>query len=261
MNQQQLTLIIGSVAMVLVLFFGFKTTPPKQKLIETSRAENVDTEKLQNAVHDATDALPETLRKHIQGLENLVKGSPNDSVKADALQKISAAWFDQGLSVPAGHAAERAAQILQSAEAWGIAGSTYGSTLGRDADQATAELAMTGAVRCFENAISMDPQNTDYRINLAICYAEQPPADNPMKGIQLLLDLNRNQPDNTSVLFHLARFGMRTGQHEKAKERLLRALEIDPEQRRLHCLMAELLTQTGEPEAEEYRTKCETSGN
>jgi predicted Zn-dependent protease len=119
-------------------------------------------------------------------------------------------------------------------------------------------IAGAGAVRCLENAISLNPGNLDHRINLAICYAELPPADNPMKGIQLLLELNRNNPESSAVLYHLARFGMRTGQYEKAEERLKSALALDPEQRRLHCLMAELQTQRNRPgEAAEYQAKCD----
>jgi len=71
-----------------------------------------------------------------------------------------------------------------------------------------------------------------------------------MKGIQLLLELNRSNPENVSILYYLARFGMRTGQYEKARERLEKALSLDPAQRRLHCLMADLLLETHQSEVE-----------
>jgi Tfp pilus assembly protein PilF len=59
-------------------------------------------------------------------------------------------------------------------------------------------------------------------------------------------------------MYHLARFGMRTGQYEKAEERLKSALALDPEQRRLHCLMAEVQTQLNKPGvAAEYQAKCD----
>jgi predicted Zn-dependent protease len=129
--------------------------------------------------------------------------------------------------------------------------------LTREGTEDHLRLASSAAARCFESAISLNPGEIDYRINLAIVYAEVPPAENPMKGIQSLLELNRQHPENTSVLYHLARFGMRTGQYDKAKERLEKALSIEPGEKRVNCLMAELLKETGEVEkAEQYERVC-----
>ena len=109
----------------------------------------------------------------------------------------------------------------------------------------------------LEKAISLDPQNVTYRINLAVCYATMPPEDQPMKGIMSLLSLNEKHPENISVLFWLAKFGLETGQTDKAIGRLQTALELDPEQRRLHCLMASAYRQKGdEATAATFEAKC-----
>jgi tetratricopeptide (TPR) repeat protein len=212
----------------------------------------------QNVVRESKAALPEDLRKYLQGLENIVEGAEADSNRVEALKLLSSTWFDQNAFVPAGYFAERIAEILQTAESWAIAGSTYAAEFSLGDDPEDVNLAMAGAVRSFENAISLDPENIDYRINLAICYAEQPPATNPMKGILSLLELNRSYPENTSVLYHLARFGMRTGQYDKAKERLETAISIDSTERRLYCLMVDLLKAMNQPEnIEQYERACE----
>ena len=199
MDRQQVALIVGSLVMILLLYFGFNTKPPKQRLVEKSRAGDVELQETQNAIREAKASLPEDLRKYIQGLENIVEGTTNDSVRIEALSSLSATWFDQDAFVPAGYYAEHLAEIAQTAESWAIAGSTYGAGLTSYAEAELVELAMAGSVRSFESAISLRPDNLDYRINLAICYAEQPPATNPMKGIQLLLELNRSNPENISV--------------------------------------------------------------
>ena len=256
MDRQQFLLIFGSVALVALLYFGFDTKPPKQRLIEKSRAGNVELQETLNALRQAKARLPEDLRKQFQGLENIVEGSNEDSVRLSATKQLSAIWYDYGEFIPAGYYAEQVAQLAMDAESWAVAGSTYGAGMQNPLD---AELAAAAAIRCFENAISLDPENIDYRINLAICYAEHPPASEPMRGIQSLLELNKTHPENTSVLFHLARFGMRTGQYDRAMERLQVALRIAPEEQRLHCLMLELLTETGQAEnIEVHREECET---
>lgn len=257
MEKQQLALITGSVALIALLYFGFDTKPPTQKLIEKSRAGNVELEETQNLLHEAKADLPTDVRKYLQGLENLAEGSSEDSVRIPAMKSLSAAWYERQEFAIAGYYAEQIAEITQDEAGWAIAGTTYGAALMDDSGDAHDRLAAAGAVRAFENAISLNPDNPEHRINLAICYVEHPPSDNPMKGIQLLLDLNRNYPENISVLYHLARFGMRTGQYDKAMERLETALAINPDQKRLNCLMAELLRETGQTDrVSEFEVKC-----
>lgn len=261
MNRQQFWLIIGSAAMVLLLYFGFDTKPKTHRLIEKSRGADIEWQETENLLRKTKATLPEDLRKYLQGLDNVVQSAPNDSVRLEILQSLSGAWYDQQQYVIAGYYAERAAQIANSEDAWAIAGTTYGTELMRTEPSAHTHLAVAGAVRSFEHAISINPDNPDHRINLALCFAEHPPADQPMKGIMMLLDLNRAQPENISALFHLARLGMRTGQYDKAKERLETALSLDPAQRRLHCLMAELLRTTNTPGADQHQEICDGKEN
>ncbi len=261
MDKQQVALIVGTLALILLLFFGFNTKPPKQRLLEKSRGGDVELQEAQNVVRETKAALPADLRKYIQGLENVVEGSTDDSIRVEALKSLSSTWFDQKAFVSAGYYAERIAEITQTAESWAIAGSTYGAEFSLGNDSEYVDVAVAGAVRSFENAISLSPDNIDYRINLAICYAERPPATNPMKGIQSLLELNRTYPENTSVLYHLARFGMQTGQYDKAKERLETAIALDPSQRRLNCLMVDLLKEMNQSEnIDKYESVCNEVG-
>jgi len=262
MNKQQWALIFGSVGLIALLYFGFDTRPPRQTLIEKSRAGGVEMQELQNFLRQSLAMLPDDRRKYFQGLENVVESAISDSVKIDALKALSSAWYARQGFALAGFCAERIAQIENTGENWAVAGTTYAAGLASGAIANDRDLVVAGAIRSLENAISLDPANIDNRINLAICYAESPPSENPMKGIQLLLELNRNNPDDVSVLYHLARFGMRTGQYDKAEERLRKALSLEPGQRRLHCLMAELQRQLNKPDlARTYEEHCSPTGN
>ena len=260
MDKQQWALILGSIGLVALLYFGFNTTPSKQRLVEKSRVGNIEEQETSNILRDASQELPEDMRAYVKGLEHMAERSPEDSVRIEALKALSGVWFRQGQYLLAGHYAEQVAQITGTADGWAIAGTTYGRAF--DSDEAPpADLVAEGAIRAFEHAISLDPQNPEYRINLAICYAEHPPADNPMKGIQLLLDLNRKDPENVTVLYQLARLGIRTGQYEKARERLEYALRLAPDQPRLHCLMVDLLRDMQLTDGlAEHQARCKQQG-
>jgi hypothetical protein len=146
MDKQQITLIMGSLAMILLLYFGFNTKPPKQRLVEKSRAGEVELQETQNAVREAKTALPEDLRKYIQGLENVADGAEQDSTRSEALQELSATWFDQKaayLRILCRTAPEPTRQLKGNCRI----------NLWRRTDATGSkkpELAMAGSVRCFE---------------------------------------------------------------------------------------------------------------
>ena len=109
-----------------------------------------------------------------------------------------------------------------------------------------ADYAKKAAIRNYESAISVEPEEVEFRINLAVTYAERPDTDNPMKGVMMLLDLDKKHPEDGRVQNTLAYYAIQTGQLQKAFERLSKVLKIDPENSRANCLMVQLLKKTGE---------------
>lgn len=258
LNKWQAFFVAGSAILALVLYFGFDTVPSQQRLVEKSRELNFETADLSNLIRDARSALGDEQSAYIRTLENVANNAQTDTQRVDALQRLSAAWFDLSHYTVAGHYAEQVADILNTEESWSIAGSTYGYGLSSDeVGDKEKDIAREKAEMCYMNALSLNPDNIEHRINIAICNAEHPPKGNPMKGIQELLALNEEFPQSTAVLYHLARFGIQTGQYERAIERLTTALRISPEEKRLHCLLALAYNEANEPAlAAEHEELC-----
>jgi len=83
------------------------------------------------------------------------------------------------------------------------------------------------------------------------------PDQNPMQGIQMLLKLNENYPENVQVLNQLARLGIRTNQFEKAIQRLQKALTLEPNNNTSICLIAQAYERSGQTAlAKEFQDKC-----
>ena len=72
-----------------------------------------------------------------------------------------------------------------------------------------------------------------------------------MKGILMLLELNKQYPDNVGVLLQLGRLALGTNQLEKAVERLRTLLEIQPDNKEAHCLLAEAYSKMGQSQKAE----------
>lgn len=77
----------------------------------------------------------------------------------------------------------------------------------------------------LQAAIQLQPKAYDLRIKLALSYLRDP---QPMQGIQLLKQLQREVPHHPEVLFQLGRLALETGQYLKGEENLRKLLELYP---------------------------------
>lgn len=61
----------------------------------------------------------------------------------------------------------------------------------------------------------------------------------PMQGIQLLLEVVEEEPNNVEALYYLGDFSMKTGQYQKAEERFSKLVEIQPTNDRFWYMLAQ----------------------
>ena len=259
-KKHQLLAVIITAILVMVFYFGCETKNPTIANAEKSRVANFEITSIENIRKRVFDSLDANTRAYYDGLQLQVSNSFDDESKADALKKISGFWYQQGEYALAGNTAEEIVEISPTAEGWSIAGTTYAAGLKNGKTDVKRTFNRSRAVNAFEQAISLDPDNVNHKTNLAVCYAEMPPQDNPMKGILMLLDLDKKNPDDVGVLYQLARFGMQTNQFDKAIGRLEKILSINPDLVRAHCLLADALTKTNRlSEAKVHLEQCDTS--
>lgn len=215
MTKLQQIVIAAMVLLFLGLYFGASTKPANQAGIEKERALVAESTGINALLISAKPDLSTQQSTFILSLEKQVDEAPSDSIRAQMYKELSSKWYEYKRADIAGFYAEEVAKIESTEESWSIAGTTYMIGSRQKKESKIVQFCVDRAVGAFENAISLSPDNIDHQLNLAICYAENPPQDNAMKGILMLLDLNKKQPKNVSVLINLARFGMQTGQFEK----------------------------------------------
>lgn len=61
----------------------------------------------------------------------------------------------------------------------------------------------------------------------------------PMEGIQLLLQVIEEEPNNIQALYYLGDFSMKTGQYQKAIDRFSKLVQIQPENDRFWYMLAQ----------------------
>ncbi len=253
---------IGGAALLIVLIaFMCETRPPNHQTLEKSRALLAEVADSGVLLQAAKAQLDPQSQAQLEQLEAQVVQAPNDSLRALHMETVAGWWYQLGRADISGIYAERIAELRQDAPSWALAGTTFSICLQQppQTDEKIRSFCRDHALAAFEKAISLDPQDLNSRVNLALVYVEMPPEDNPMKGIQMLLALNEQYPDEPAVLLQLARLAIRTGQYERAAQRLQRVLALAPDHPKANCLMAQLLEQTDRAaEAAPYAARCNT---
>jgi predicted Zn-dependent protease len=255
MGKAQWIALAVALFIVGLLYVGFDTKPREFAKIEQSRSLQIRSTGIESLLIEARSQVHGPDANRIMGLEKQLNPEDPDP---EVLKALSSAWYAQGFPAIAGHYAFEVAQVERTAEAWSIAGTTFSLALQKSSEEKLRRFCLENGVESFENAISLEPHVVQHRLNLALLYTEEAPADNPMQGILMLVDLSKKHPEEGAVFFHLGRLALQTGQTDKALERLTRAIELRPDHRDSWCLLAEAKQLAGDSHgAEEARVQCD----
>ncbi|HMQ61475.1 MAG TPA: tetratricopeptide repeat protein [Flavilitoribacter sp.] len=259
MTRLQIGIIAASLALFCILAFGLETRPRHLRDLDRQRSISGETTSAAVLLKEARQKLPETAAAEVAVMEDNALASASDSEKAERFKELSARWYQLGFPAISGYYAQEVAEILNSGESWAIAGTTYAIGQQQADEEKVSEFCTSRAVQCFENAVSLDPDNPEYQLNLANVYVVKPPQDNPMKGILMLRELNNKYPDNVPVLNTLGRLALQTGQTDRAIERLEQALSLAPENNQTLCLLADAYQAAGQSDkSEAFAQRCQS---
>ncbi|HNR08846.1 MAG TPA: tetratricopeptide repeat protein [Saprospiraceae bacterium] len=254
-------LFAGSVILFFVLFFGFSKIAPEVRNPEKSGSIHFDNKDLTVELNSLKDSLSEGDKAYLAGLESELASASQDSSRIQSLQKISSFWYQQGRIGFSAEYAVKIAQIFPTGESWSIAAANL-ALAAKTPGLAEEKISdyITRSKAAFIQAGEADPGNISHKLNYALLATEYPSADNPMEGILTLRKLNEDFPEDLTVLYHLARLAIQTGQWDRAKERLETLFKLDPGNARAACLMVQISQHDGEvAKAAEWQKKCDSN--
>jgi predicted Zn-dependent protease len=120
----------------------------------------------------------------------------------------------------------------------------YNSTLIQTApDEKAHNYLASNALLCYQEAVKLDSSKVDYRLRLAAAYMEG--GTQPMEGVGILLDIVRKDSNNVDAQMMLGRFGIVSGQYDKAIARLEKILYLQPKNSEALLLIAEAYNGSG----------------
>jgi len=256
MTRLQWIVVASSLVLFALLYYGFDTKPSQQKQIEASRELAKESTDVSILMRDVREQLDAPTLNSIRILEQQLELTSEDSLKVETYKQLSGLWYRSEQLAVAGYYAEEAAKVEDLEESWSIAGTTYAICTQQSTDSKVRQYCTNRAFKAFENAISINPSNVQHKVNLALVHLE---TQNPMMGIQMLRNLNQENPDNVLVLMTLARQSIRTNQLERASERLLKVLEIEKGNKEAACLLTDIYTQLQQNDKiQTYKSICQS---
>jgi len=243
-----ITLLV-SIALIAALYWGVNTVPPKkpateQQVAATTEGEHADVPPA--SVDSILSAGKATLHGHaLTDVNALLAKAENadQSAKAEIYKELGDIWLQHKQMAPAAYYYTEAAKLDNSEKSLNFA-ARLNSDLLRSAESASVRVwAAQQAIAAYEQSLKLNPDNDTVKMALAAAYIDG--TSQPMQGIQLLLGITREQPDNIQANLMLGQLSIRSGQMDKAQERFEKVLSIEPENTEALYFLAEVYKSKG----------------
>ena len=263
MRKPQLILILSGLLLFSVLYFFTPRFTAKEVPSSNQTAENqvVTTESILNT---AKLALSESQKIALLSIESQLTNAPNAKDSLKALKALSQFWADSAQKLaPYLYFTYSAALLENSEKSLTFAAQLLvDNLLTPDAPPALLPWIAGNAKVLLEKALVINPKNDSAKINLGACYLFGNLSDNPMQGITKIKEVVDKDSTNAYGQFILALGGKKSGQYDKAIERFLTVINIQPNQIEAMIHLAECYELTDQKAlAIEWYTKVRNSVN
>lgn len=172
----------------------------------------------------------------------------NESQDSLAWLKTAAkSWDSLGHDLMTGYYLEKVAKKTDVASDWYAAASRFFSLQNLAPDSFVRTQLAEHALSGLKKTVELDPGNLKAKAELGVSYMEDPNMP-PMAGIGLLREVLQANPDHTEALYYMGYLSMKSGQYDKAVERLSRLTELHPDRAEYYQYLGQAYLQLGDKE-------------
>lgn len=245
--------------MIGVLYWLPNTKPPKpeeQPMLPMASGETHQTTddgfSIDSLLTEAISTLPEHASEDYKALQDKLGGADDKSL---IYNNIAELMLEHKQYAAAAHFFTEKAKLDNSEKSLNFAG-RFNLDLLHNAETAPVRAwAAQNAIANFEQSLKVNPDNDTVKMALASAYVDG--TSQPMQGIQLLLGITRENPDNIPANLMLGQLSIRSGQYDKAQSRFEKVIELEPENTEALYFLAEVYKNKGDKQkAIELLEKC-----
>lgn len=174
----------------------------------------------------AKAAINSNLAQQITELEKSLKSAP-ETQKLVIARQLEQKWDDVNQPAPGAFYAEMVAQQENTYSNWLKTGDLFTSAYQNTQDTLQQPGLVEKAINAYQKALSLQPKSLDAKTGLGVAYVSG--TASPMQGIQLLLGVVKEDPENVKANMNLGLFSMKSGQFDKAVNRFKTVIAKKPD--------------------------------
>ncbi len=229
MKKPQVFVVIIALVLLGLLYFVAPRSNNELKPASSNSAEN-QTVTNKSIIDDAKTSLSAEFKISLLSIENQLSRSKNTADSLMYTRKLARFWADSANRLTPYLYYTYSAALLENSEKslTFAAQQLIDNLITPDAPPALLPWMAGNAKVLLEKALEINPNNDSAIINLGACYLFGNISDNPMQGILKVKQVVDKNPQNVYGQFILALGGKKSGQYDKAIERLLIVVSLQP---------------------------------
>jgi tetratricopeptide (TPR) repeat protein len=239
LNKLQITLIVFSVLLFVLLYFANKTPDLTEKSFKSTGTESTEIASFESVLKNYINSLPNDEKSKVN---RLISDFEKDKIKnTDTLVQFLGQQKQPAL---AAYFSELKANFTKKVNDYEIAGDRYYYSVRFLNKPEEIQIAYNCAIRSFNKVLTVLPNNIAVKIKLASCVVEG--TSDPMKGISLLREVEKTDSNNVDLQLAFAAFSSKSGQIDKAISRFEKVLKLKPDYLEAYLYLADAYEKKGD---------------
>lgn len=231
--KQLLLVLVGVALLVLIVFAPHSLSSDKneedEEIAEVSH-EGHDHE-IESAETNNTfekESIEGALKENFATLEGKAEKIADVETQLSLYDSLIALAIQNNLPPRVALYSKKKAQAVPTENNWLLAGDNYFKAFRLSKNSSSPMIQ--GAIDAYEEVLKLNAENLKAKTAQGVAFVEGASVlgEMPMKGIGMLLEVVKTDPENIDALTNLGYFAIQSGQYEKAIGRFETILEIDP---------------------------------
>ena len=252
-----------AIALIALLYWGGNTVPPAKKAgtdTQPTAGMNPGPNTMKAASFDSIVSaskkqLLKTVADSVLTIENELTAMRDSSRMASVFIQLAAVWKRNDAPAVAAYYEGKAAKLENSEKKLTFAGQNFLQLMENERSPTVQMWEAREAVTCLEQSLKINPDNEDTKLALATGYIEG--TGEPMRGVQILLAITREKPDDIPANMLLGRMSIQSGQFDKAIARFETVLKKEADNKEALYFLAQAYEGKGDKtKAIELLEKC-----
>jgi len=199
--------------------------------------------------------MPPAVADSVKNINSRIAAMHDSSGMAVLFAQISAIGGRNKQPILLAYYNARAAKLENSEKKLTFAGQLFLQVMENENDPSMHAWEAGEAISCLERSQKINPDNEDTKLALATGYIEG--SGEPMKGVQILLAVVREKPEDVPANLLLGKMSVQSGQLDKAIGRFETVLKKEPDNKEALYFLAQAWEGKGDKaKAIEYLEKC-----